>query len=63
MSAQGMQSIKSGAIGRNGRLLVFAAPIMAGFRGSPLALSNGKVSAKRFAAERKNWAKRRAYEA
>jgi hypothetical protein len=63
MAAQLVQNVKPSAIGRNGRLLVFAAPIMAGFRGSPLALSSGKVSAKRFASERKNWAKRRAYEA
>jgi hypothetical protein len=61
MPAQAFHSAKSRAVSANGRLLVFAAPIMAGFRGSPLALSNGKVSAKRFAAERKNWAKRRAY--
>jgi hypothetical protein len=61
MPSHNLQSVNPRAIGANGRLLVFAAPIMAGFRGSPLALSNGKVSAKRFATERKNWAKRRAY--
>ncbi|MFM9975957.1 MAG: hypothetical protein ACKVON_15455 [Beijerinckiaceae bacterium] len=61
MAMHFFQNIKSSAIDANGRLLVFAAPLIAGFRGSPLALSGSKVSAKRWSAGRKNWAKRRAY--
>ena len=56
-----LQGIKSSAFDGNGRLLCFAAPLIAGFRGAPLALSVGKPVRRIKAQQRKNWAKRRAY--
>jgi hypothetical protein len=49
------------AFDAKGHLLVFAAPINAGFRGSPLALATGKRIRIATANDRRNWAKRRAY--
>jgi hypothetical protein len=54
-------TVKPSALARNGRLLVFAPPLMMGFRGCPLALSNGKVSVKAKSNVKRNWAKRRAF--
>jgi hypothetical protein len=54
-------NVKPSAIAENGRLLVFAPPLMMGFRGCPLALSNGKVSVKTKSGIKRNWAKRRAF--
>ncbi len=54
-------TVKASALDYNGRLLVFAPPLVSGFRGAPLALSAGSKSAKRKPSTRRNWAKRRAY--
>jgi hypothetical protein len=54
-------NVKPSALASNGRLLVFAPPLMMGFRGCPLALSNGKVSVKAKTGVKRNWAKRRAF--
>jgi hypothetical protein len=51
------------AFDAKGHLLVFAAPIIAGFHGAPLALATGKRIRLAKASDRRNWAKRRAYEA
>jgi hypothetical protein len=61
MPMSSLQGIKSSAFDGNGRLLCFAAPLIAGFRGAPLALSLGKPARRLKAQQRKNWAKRRAY--
>jgi hypothetical protein len=61
MPAMTYANVKPSAIAENGRLLVFAPPLMMGFRGCPLALSNGKVSVKAKASVRRNYAKRRAF--
>jgi hypothetical protein len=56
-----LHGIKTSAFDGNGRLLCFAAPLIVGFRGAPLALSVGKPVRRIKAQQRKNWAKRRAY--
>lgn len=57
-----LQGAKAAAFDAQGRLLVFAAPLIAGFRGAPLALAAGKaIRRSKGMATRKNWAKRRAY--
>jgi hypothetical protein len=61
MPMSSLQGIKSSAFDTNGRLLCFAAPLVVGFRGAPLALSTGKPMRRIKAQQRKNWAKRRAY--
>jgi hypothetical protein len=61
MPANNAINVKPSALTRNGRLLVFAPPLMMGFRGCPLALSNGKVSVKNKSGVKRNWAKRRAF--
>jgi hypothetical protein len=54
-------NVKPSAIAENGRLLVFAPPLMMGFRGCPLALSNSKIKMKTKPSVRRNYAKRRAF--
>jgi hypothetical protein len=56
-----LQSAKASAFDANGRLLVYAAPLVTGFIGCPLALSTGKPMRRTKSQQRKNWAKRRAY--
>jgi hypothetical protein len=56
-------SVKSSALDANGYPLVFAPPLVAGFRGAPLALSAGNRPSMRKQLTRRNWAKRRAYAA
>jgi hypothetical protein len=56
-----VQGRKSAAFDAQGRLLVFAPPIVAGFHGAPLALATGKPIRRQKLSQRKNWAKRRAY--
>jgi hypothetical protein len=55
------QGRKAAAFDAQGRLLVFAPPIVAGFHGAPLALATGKLIRRQKLSQRKNWAKRRAY--
>jgi hypothetical protein len=43
------------------RLPIFAAPLLKGFHGAPIALSKGRVKRKLDASARRNWAKRRAF--
>ncbi len=52
---------KSQAFDASGRLLVYAPPLLAGFRGAPLALSRGKAALRPKSGLRRNWARRRAY--
>ena len=52
---------KPAAFDSKGRLLVYAPPILAGFQGAPLALSNGKAARRPATGQRRNWARRRAY--
>ncbi len=61
MPMSALQGIKSAAFDDHGRLLCFAPPLIAGFRGAPLALSTGKPLRRPRPQPRKNWAKRRAY--
>jgi hypothetical protein len=50
------------ALDEEGRLLVFAPPLMTGFLGSPLALALARGRTERPDGDiRRNWAKRRAY--
>jgi hypothetical protein len=56
-----LQGAKASAFDANGRLLVYAAPLVTGFIGAPLALSAGRPLRRPKAQQRKNWAKRRAY--
>ncbi len=56
-----LHSAKSQAFDASGRLLVYAPPILAGFRGAPLALSGGKAVRRPKSGLRRNWARRRAY--
>jgi hypothetical protein len=63
MSTALSNPIKSSALDDNGYPLVFAPPLVTGFRGAPLALSVGNKTSKRKQLTRRNWAKRRAYEA
>jgi len=55
------QITKSAAFDARGRLLVYAPPLMAGFRGAPLALSRGAAISRARSLPRRNWARRRAY--
>jgi hypothetical protein len=61
MSSTQYANVKPSAIAENGRLLVFAPPLMMGFRGCPLALSKGKINVKAKSSVRRNYAKRRAF--
>jgi hypothetical protein len=61
MSTPAMNSTKIEAVDGRGRLLVFAAPLVAGFRGAPLALSAANSTRRGKITPRKNWAKRRAF--
>jgi hypothetical protein len=56
-----LQGAKASAFDANGRLLVYAAPLVTGFIGAPLALSTGRPLRRPKSQQRKNWAKRRAY--
>ena len=56
-----IQAAKAASLDAHGRLLVFAAPLVAGFRGAPLALSAAHSIRTGKNAPRKNWAKRRAF--
>ena len=58
-----LQIAKSAAFDERGRLLVYAPPILAGFQGAPLALSSGKAARRPKPSQRRNWARRRAYDA
>jgi hypothetical protein len=61
MPLSALQGPKASAYDVHGRLLVYAAPITAGFHGAPLFLSTGQTSRRIKPGQRKNWAKRRAY--
>jgi hypothetical protein len=61
MPALAIQSAKSNSVDVHGRLLVFAAPLVAGFHGAPLALSAANSIRRAKNTPRKNWAKRRAF--
>jgi hypothetical protein len=61
MPAFAIQSAKAANVDGHGRLLVFAAPLVVGFHGSPLALSAANSIRRAKNAPRKNWAKRRAF--
>jgi hypothetical protein len=63
MSAAITTTAKSSALDSTGRFLVFASPLVTGFRGAPLALSASQKTGKRKESTRRNWAKRRAYQA
>ncbi|MGL4637354.1 MAG: hypothetical protein ACRCWF_15335 [Beijerinckiaceae bacterium] len=54
-------AMKPSVCDQNGRPLVFAPPLLTGFRGAPLALSSATKALKRKSSPRRNWAKRRAY--
>jgi hypothetical protein len=54
-------AVKSTVCDQNGMPLVFAPPLLTGFRGAPLALSAASKMVKRKTSSRRNWAKRRAY--
>jgi hypothetical protein len=45
----------------DGDILVFAPPILIGFRGAPLALADSLPKRRLKGGSKKNWAKRRAY--
>jgi hypothetical protein len=53
--------LKSAALPPDGRLLVFAPPLVTGFIGAPLALAALAGKRRDKVVSRKNWAKRRAY--
>jgi hypothetical protein len=61
MPAFAIQSAKATSVDAHGRLLVFAAPLVAGFHGAPLALSAANSIRRAKNTPRKNWAKRRAF--
>jgi hypothetical protein len=50
-------------LGPNGQILVYAPPILIGFIGAPLALADSQPRRRLRGLTRKNWAKRRAYDA
>jgi hypothetical protein len=56
-----LHAAKAQAFDASGRLLVYAPPLLAGFRGAPLALSRGKAALRPKSGQRRNWARRRAY--
>jgi hypothetical protein len=61
MPALAIHGNKSTSVDDYGRLLVFAAPLVVGFRGAPLALSAANSIRRDKNTPRKNWAKRRAF--
>jgi hypothetical protein len=62
MTSTARRNARTDALDEDGRLLVFAPPLMSGFLGSPLALAlaRGRVERSEIIS-RRNWAKRRAY--
>jgi hypothetical protein len=57
-----LSAAKPAAFDARGRLLAYAPPILAGFQGAPLALSQAKPARRaKPSRQRRNWARRRAY--
>jgi hypothetical protein len=62
MTSLARRTVRPDALDEDGRLLVFAPPLMTGFLGSPLALALARGRVERVESDsRRNWAKRRAY--